>query len=84
MSMKAQFARLMTGCAVACVATSLLAETNPVAKDGPVDSGVPATGAKVPDASQCPVIGGTMLPASERTTAAGAMSNQGESDGCGF
>jgi catalase-peroxidase len=76
MSMKAQFARLITGCAVACMATSLLAEKNPVARDSAVDGAVPATGVKVPDASQCPVIGGTMRPVSERTTAAGAMSNR--------
>ena len=63
-------AQVITSCAVMCIAASAFAQNHPTpTKSG----GEPNAKSKMEDISKCPVIGGTLKPASERNTAAGAM-----------
>ena len=54
-----------------CIATSVFAQNSPTRNK---ESGQPLGADKI-DISKCPVIGGTLRPATERNTAAGALSN---------
>jgi catalase-peroxidase len=73
MNLKIPFARLMTSGAVLFTTTALFAQNVPT----PTKAGAGAVEVKkTDDISKCPVIGGTIRPASERNTAAGFMSNQ--------
>ncbi len=82
--MTTRLARLLTGCTVLCIASSVAAQDRPAdgqygkqpaaEKKGTQTTG--PHGGNAADASMCPVIGGTQRPASERNTAAGALSNR--------
>jgi catalase-peroxidase len=67
MTTTAHLARILPSLAVLCIATSAFAQNRPATKN---------LGEKTLDSSTCPVIGGTMRPTSERTTAAGGMSTE--------
>jgi len=56
-----------------CVATAVFTQSRPAIAQ---EAGKPAAGTKPDTSSQCPVIGGTLRPASARHTAAGSMSNR--------
>jgi len=71
MSTKIHFARAMTSFAMLCIAPSVFAQNSPLTKDAAQSAG----GKKADGIAQCPVIGGTQKPFSERHTSAGAMSN---------
>jgi catalase-peroxidase len=62
-------ARWLPSLLTLCLSSSALAQSQPANSK---ESASPSSGA----AAQCPVIGGTMRPASERNTAAGSMSNR--------
>ncbi len=65
-------ARLAAGFAVFCVTSSVFAQNRSVVtQPHPQVKG----NLQMEDATKCPVIGGMQRPASERTTAAGGMSN---------
>ncbi len=65
------FARVMTSCAVLCIATSVFAQNRPTPTK---DLGQPIGGRIVENSNQCPVMG-AVRPAAARHTAAGATSN---------
>lgn len=72
MKIRSGFLRIMTGCAVLCTATESFAQNNS-APTTPAGQNVPAKNA---NPAECPVIGGTMRPPSERNTAASFMTNR--------
>ena len=64
MTITIHFARVIASFAMLCIATSVFAQNSPTrTKDSELPLGL------------CPVIGGTQRPATERNTAAGALSN---------
>ena len=65
-------ARVVTSCAVLCIATSVFAQNRPSPTK---DDGQPTGEKKLEKISKCPVIGGTIKDPSDRHTAAGGMSN---------
>lgn len=64
-----RFTRAITGLAAACLATAAIAQETKTAK-------APTSATKADAAAQCPVIGGTQRPASQRHTAAGSMTTR--------
>ena len=71
MTITTHFARVIASFAMLCIATSVFAQNSPTRNK---ESGQPLGADKI-DISKCPVIGGTLRPATERNTAAGALSN---------
>ncbi|MEI8210506.1 MAG: catalase/peroxidase HPI [Planctomycetota bacterium] len=63
------FARVLASVAVLSTAASVFAQSRP----NGTAAGGPALGEKKSDVAACPVIGGTVRPTSQRTTAAGTM-----------
>jgi catalase-peroxidase len=72
MNKKLQFARVLAS--LTAISTSTLLFAQEAAKSTSPDKIVKTDAAA--DPAQCPVIGGTMRPAMERTTAAGGMANR--------
>lgn len=73
MTLNTHFARVMTSCAMLCIATSAFAQNHSTPTEG---SGKTLGGTAPDNNSQCPVIGGSQRPPSERNTAAGSMANR--------
>ena len=73
MTTTSHFARVMTSCAVLCIASSVFAQNRTAATQ---DSGQPKGQKNMEAMSKCPVISGTLKDASDRHTAAGGMSNR--------
>ena len=67
-----QLIHALASCAIVCISNSTFAQ-NPITSAK--DSGQPKGDQKMANINKCPVIGGTLKPASERNTAAGSMSN---------
>ncbi len=67
-----KFSGVLTHCAVLCIATSVLAQNQTTSKTG---NGKNSGDQRMENIDKCPVIGGTLRPTAERTTAAGGMKN---------
>ena len=73
MTTTTHFARVMTSCAVLCIASSLFAQNRTAPT---TDGGQPVGENNMEAIGKCPVISGTLKDASDRHTAAGGMSNR--------
>ena len=73
MTTKTHFARVMTSCAVLCIASSLFVRNRTAPT---TDGGQPVGENNIEAISKFPVISGTLKDASDRHTAAGGRSNR--------